>query len=69
MEKGLELLVAGMGGVFLFLSLMVLIMYLASMVLKKFEKPEAAIESGTGGNEQLAMIAAAIAVVKNHTQG
>jgi hypothetical protein len=48
---------------------MVLVMYLSSIVFKKFEKPEAALESGTGGNEQLAMIAAAIAVVKNHTQG
>jgi Na+-transporting methylmalonyl-CoA/oxaloacetate decarboxylase gamma subunit len=62
-------MVAGMGGVFTFLALMVLVMYLSSIVFKKFEKPEAALESGTGGNEQLAMIAAAIAVVKNHTQG
>ena len=69
MEKGLELMVAGMGGVFIFLSLMVLVMYLSSIILTKFEKPEVLPESGTGKNDQLAAVAVAVAAVKRHTQG
>lgn len=72
MSEGLELMVAGMGVVFLFLTLMVFVMYGAAAVLKKFDKPEELTPGGGPSGavaDELAEVAVAIAAVKAHTQG
>lgn len=69
MEKGLELMLAGMGGVFTFLALMVAIMYVTSLIFKKYEKPAVLSQGNAGQDDQLAQVAVAIAAVKRHTQG
>jgi sodium pump decarboxylase gamma subunit len=72
MNEGLELMMAGMTVVFLFLSIMVSIMYGAAAILKKFEKPEEQTPGGNSSDSQndgLAEIAVAIAAVKAHTRG
>ena len=66
MEEGLELMVYGMSGVFLFLILMVVVMTFTSVIVKKFEKP---VSVTAGTDDQLAQVAVAIAAVKRHTQG
>ena len=70
-EKGLVLMGAGMGVVLLFLTIMVIVMYGAAAILRRFDKPQIP----TGGNgptratsDEMAEIAVAIAAVKAHTQ-
>jgi sodium pump decarboxylase gamma subunit len=67
-EQGLVLMGAGMGVVGLFLSLMVVVMYVSSFLLKKFEKerPPDGGEGPHGSKDELAEIAVAIAAVKAH---
>ena len=69
-EQGLVLMGAGMGVVGLFLTLMVIVMYGASAILRKFEKEppkKKTIGGGRGGED--VEIAVAIAAVKAHTRG
>ncbi|MBN2340659.1 MAG: OadG family protein [Deltaproteobacteria bacterium] len=69
--EGLELMVAGMSVVFLFLALMVIVMSLSAGVLKKFEKPENTTPgAGSGGaGDPMAEVAVAIAAVQREIQG
>jgi oxaloacetate decarboxylase gamma subunit len=67
--EGLELMVAGMGVVFLFLILMVIVMNISSFILKRFDKPQE-LPAGAGGTpDQLTQVAVAIAAAKRHMQG
>jgi oxaloacetate decarboxylase (Na+ extruding) subunit gamma len=68
LDKGLELMVAGMGVVFLFLILMVIVMHLSSSVLKRFEKALPAQGRLTTSNP-LALTAIAIAAARRHLNG
>jgi len=69
-EQGLVLMGAGMGVVGLFLTLMVVVMYGASAILRKFEKePPKKKTTGGGRGGQDVEIAVAIAAVKAHTRG
>lgn len=69
--EGLELMIAGMSVVFLFLTLMVIVMSLSASVLKRFDKPQELKQvTGSGGaGDQLAEVAVAIAAVKRQMQG
>ena len=69
--EGLELMVAGMGVVFLFLTLMVLVMNISAGILKRFEKPEEAIQKtgARAAGDPMAEVAVAIAVVQREIQG
>lgn len=69
--EGLELMVAGMGVVFLFLTLMVLVMNISAGILKRFDKPEEAKPQAIAGSagDPLAEIAVAIAAVQREIQG
>ena len=69
-EHGLVLMGAGMGTVGLFLTLMVVVMYGASAILRRFDKvPEKKTPTGGGRGGNEAEIAVAIAAVKAHTLG
>lgn len=65
--EGLELMVAGMSVVFLFLALMVIVMYASAGILKRFDKPEQITQNAA--SDQLAEVAVAIAAVKRQIQG
>jgi oxaloacetate decarboxylase (Na+ extruding) subunit gamma len=68
--EGLELMVAGMSVVFLFLALMVLVMNLSAGILKRFDKPEEAKKAGAGAaGDPMAEVAVAIAAVQREIQG
>ena len=69
--EGLELMVAGMSVVFLFLALMVVVMSISSGILKRFDKPEeATLKMGAGGaGDPMAEVAVAIAAVRREMQG
>ncbi|MBN2716014.1 MAG: OadG family protein [Deltaproteobacteria bacterium] len=66
--EGLELMVAGMGVVFLFLTLMVLVMSISAGILKRFDKPVEATQTA-GAGDPLAEVAVAIAAVQREIQG
>lgn len=57
--EGLELTVAGMGGVFLFLLLLIGLMYLQAAVFKYLGVSD---DSAEGNDEDEALVAAAVAV-------
>ncbi|MBN2530641.1 MAG: OadG family protein [Deltaproteobacteria bacterium] len=69
--EGLELMVAGMSVVFLFLALMVLVMNLSAGILKRFDKPEEAIQTAGAGKagDPMAEVAIAIAAVQREIKG
>lgn len=65
MQQGLDLLVFGMGTVFVFLALLVLTTHLMSWLVSRFEQPAvpvppAAAAAGAGDSELVAVISAAI---------
>ena len=64
-EEGLVLMGAGMGVVGSFLSIMVVVMYGASSILRRFDEKS---ESGKKSKD-LAEIAVAVAAVKSRTSG
>lgn len=64
-EEGFVLMGAGMGVVGFFLTTMVVVMYGASAVLRRFDnQPKSGVES-----KNLTEIAVAVAVVKSRTSG
>jgi oxaloacetate decarboxylase gamma subunit len=72
MAQGLELMVAGMGVVFAFLTLMVFTMHGAAAIIRKIEKPETPQNPGAGSasshTDELAMVAVAIAAASAQTR-
>ena len=73
-EQGLVLMGAGMGVVGLFLTIMVLVMYGSSAVLRKFDQEPPAKRSGKSKpakpkkkSDDLTEVAIAIAAAKNHS--
>ncbi len=74
-EQGLILMGAGMGTVVSFLTIMVIVMYGSSAILRRYDKkPPSKGKPDTGATgrpktEDLTEIAVAIAAVKSHTAG
>lgn len=67
--EGINLMLAGMGVVFMFLILLVIVMNISAAILKRFDKPEELTAGNGGAADPLAQVAVAIAAVKRHTQG
>ncbi len=66
LAAGLELLVVGMGTVFAFLALMVLLMSLSSRVFAAISPPTAIAANGLESDDGAAEIAIALAVAAAH---
>jgi len=70
MMQGLELMVAGMVMVFIFLTIMIISVNGAAAIIRRFEKdtPPSGGGSSSSNKDNLAEVAIAVAAVKAHTR-